>query len=233
MNRRPQNNEGPWTKSNTVVAVIGVLVTIVIYVLEDAYIGKDPTQSVEAAPSIQPSDPVNQLTTAPQPGQQLPSALPSSIANTNTPHQTARPEVIQPPKAPNPPPNEVPVNPDRAFRDTLYAEGSLGVDQPLTSQNRLYRLVVQKDGNVVEYGPKGEIIWASNTLGRKASMLLNQLDGNIVLKDAAGNTLCAFGTSGREGAYLIMQDDGHLVVYAPDHGGSIWDSQGKERGQCV
>ena len=123
------------------------------------------------------------------------------------------------------------MNPNRASRDTLYAGESLGVDQSLTSQNRLYRLVVQKDGNVVEYGPEGKI-WTSKTLGREASMLLNQLDGNIVAKDAAGNTLCAFGTSGREGAYLIMQDDGHLVVYTPRYG-SIWDSQGEEKGQCV
>lgn len=117
-------------------------------------------------------------------------------------------------------------------RSALYAGESLGVDQSLTSQNGRYTLVVQKDGNVVEYGPKGSTIWASDTLGRGASMLLNQLDGNIVVKDAVGNTLCAFGTSGRDGAHLIMQDDGHLVVYAPGHG-SIWDSQGVARGQCV
>ncbi|MGH3695283.1 MAG: hypothetical protein ACRDRX_15075 [Pseudonocardiaceae bacterium] len=117
-------------------------------------------------------------------------------------------------------------------RSTLYAGESLGVDQALTSQNGQYTLVVQKDGNVVEYGPKGGKIWASDTFGRGASMLLNQLDGNIVVKDAVGNTLCAFGTSGRDGAHLVMQDDGHLVVYAPGYG-SIWDSQGVARGQCV
>ncbi len=90
---------------------------------------------------------------------------------------------------------------------------------------------MQKDGNVVEYGPEGKI-WTSNTFGREVSALLNQLDGNMVVKGAADNTLCAFGTSGRAGAYLIMQDDGHLVVYAPGYG-SIWDSQGGQKGQCV
>ena len=137
-----------------------------------------------------------------------------------------------PPKAANPPTNEVPVNPNRASRDTLYVGESLGVDQLLTSQDGRYRLVVQKDGNVVEYDPEDKAIWTSNTLGREAWTLLNQRDGNIVVKDAVGNTLCAFGTSGRKDAYLIMRNDGHLVVYAPGYD-SIWDSQGEEKGQCV
>lgn len=61
------------------VAVIGAVGAVWA-----AYIGKSPTSPTEAnptrpaevAPSIQPSDPANRLTTAPQPGQRPLSALP-------------------------------------------------------------------------------------------------------------------------------------------------------------
>ncbi|HEV2787192.1 MAG TPA: GDSL-type esterase/lipase family protein, partial [Solirubrobacteraceae bacterium] len=77
------------------------------------------------------------------------------------------------PLLPPPPP---PVS-DRISNDGRLHAAS---DQFLRSADGRYRLVMQKDGNLVLYGPSGRALWASNTRGRGSHHVRMQADGNLV-----------------------------------------------------
>lgn len=91
----------------------------------------------------------------------------------------------------------------------LAAGGQLQSDDSLVSPNRSFRLVMQTDGNLVEYGPRGPI-WATYSSGTGAR-LVNQSDGNIVVYGP--DVTWASGTAGQGPATLAVQDDGNVVAY--------------------
>lgn len=104
--------------------------------------------------------------------------------------------------------------------NTLTAGGSLGVNQELRSDNGLYVLVMQGDGNLVLYEglatPPWRPVWATNTWNLppalrpvRADM---QQDGNFVLYSTTGPQW-ASGTHMYAGSRLILQDDRNLVIY--------------------
>lgn len=99
--------------------------------------------------------------------------------------------------------------------------GQVGQDM-LWSQNHAYRLVMQTDGNLVEYGPTGAP-WSTNTAGSGANRVVVQSDGNIVLYTASGAPVFATSTSGTS-ARLVVQNDGNVVEYA---GPAVWASQNR------
>ena len=99
--------------------------------------------------------------------------------------------------------------------------GQTGQDT-LWSQSHAYRLVMQTDGNLVEYGPSGAP-WSTNTAGSGANRVIMQSDGNIVLYTASGVPVFATGTSGPS-ARLVVQNDGNIVEYA---GPAVWASQNR------
>ncbi|WP_239153085.1 NlpC/P60 family protein [Virgisporangium aurantiacum] len=103
--------------------------------------------------------------------------------------------------------------------DRLAAGESLGRDQSIISRNGAYRLVMQGDGNLVEYGPRGPL-WATYT-NPGSSRLVNQGDGNLVVYPDAGGVAWASGTGGGGGT-LVVQDDGNVVLYG--RGGPTWST---------
>jgi len=96
----------------------------------------------------------------------------------------------------------------------------LGVNQSLRSPSGGYSLVMQSDGNLVEYGPSGAV-WSSNTAGSGSDHLALQPDGNLVVYTSAVAAKWASGTNGfGAGVTLSVQDDANLVLYRA--GTAIW-----------
>lgn len=89
--------------------------------------------------------------------------------------------------------------------------------QYLLSNNGMYKLVFQGDGNLVIYrGSYG--IGDSGTSGHlTGGFLTMQADGNLVIYDNARSGQWDSGTSNNTGInwgyYLTMQDDGNAVIY--------------------
>jgi hypothetical protein len=107
----------------------------------------------------------------------------------------------------------------------IFAPGQLSgaTNQSFTSPNGQYRLVMQSDGNLVEYGPSSSVVFASGTnatspVGSYANM---QSDGNFVVYSASSVPVFASNTSGNPGAYLDLSDTGQLTVYSAS-GTHLW-----------
>lgn len=96
-------------------------------------------------------------------------------------------------------------------------------DQILSPDNRFF-LMMQTDGNLVEYGPDGPL-WASNTVGSGAVLASFQSDGNFVLYTSSGMPVWTTSTWGNDCASLALQDDGNLVIYRSD-GLPLWSNNG-------
>ena len=92
--------------------------------------------------------------------------------------------------------------------------------QAIYSPNGQYQLIMQGDGNLVEYGPGGQVIWDSATNGNPGASAIMQGDGNLVVYSSAGTALWDSGTYGHAGASLVLNDGGTLeIVY---QGTVIW-----------
>jgi hypothetical protein len=98
----------------------------------------------------------------------------------------------------------------------------LAAGQQVTSPNAGYRLVMQSDGNLVEYGPGGRAVWSSRTNGHRGAYLTVQGDGNAVIY-AAGRALWSTRTGGHPGAQMFVQNDGNVVVQSTT-GVALWAS---------
>lgn len=111
-----------------------------------------------------------------------------------------------------------------AGSDTLKPNESLHVGESLTSQNKLYRLTLQSDGNVVLYNASNVALWASGTAGKATRSLVMQGDGNLVAKlgDAHQSAVWATGSNGFGGAHVTLQNDGDLVLAQGTH--VVWTS---------
>ena len=100
--------------------------------------------------------------------------------------------------------------------DRLLGPDTLVAGQDLTSPDGQYRLDMQGDGNLVEYG-NGRPLWSSGTDGHAGASASLQLDGNLVVHGADGAVLWSSGTYGAgPGAWLSVQDDGDLTLVTPD-----------------
>lgn len=90
------------------------------------------------------------------------------------------------------------------------------------SPNDQYKLIMQTDGNLVEYNSAGTPIWASGTAGTGSNNYVNmQSDGNLVVYNSV-RALWASGTAGHTGSTFTfdVQNDGNLVIYWPN--GVLW-----------
>lgn len=96
--------------------------------------------------------------------------------------------------------------------DRLLSGYSLKAGDTLRSPNHQYKLAMQTDGNLVEYGADGKAIWASDTsgTGNYASM---QTDGNLVVYSSARVAKWSSNTSDFPGSVLWVKDDGSLRVF--------------------
>lgn len=105
--------------------------------------------------------------------------------------------------------------------DTLNPNQLLNAGQRITSNNGLYFLQLQGDGNLVLYRDPDKPLWNTQTVGRGSDTAIMQDDGNFVLY-ARGAPLWSSGTMGRANARLVVQNDGNMVIYAD--AGAIWSS---------
>ncbi|MFT3839921.1 MAG: GH25 family lysozyme [Myxococcaceae bacterium] len=91
----------------------------------------------------------------------------------------------------------------------------------ITSCDGRFSLVMQSDGNLVQYS-NGIAMWATMTQ-QHGEVTVMQGDGNLVVYDAGGCAIWASKTDGHNGASFAMQDDGNLVIY--DTGShALWSS---------
>jgi len=106
---------------------------------------------------------------------------------------------------------------------TVLVDGdTLQPGQALLSPNGAYILIMQNDGNLVEYvQSQGDPIWDSNTGGNPGAYATLQTDGNFVVYSAGGVALWASDTSGNPGDRLVLQSDANLVIYS-SHGQHLW-----------
>jgi hypothetical protein len=105
----------------------------------------------------------------------------------------------------------------------VLADGSvLTANEGITSPNGEFSLVMQGDGNLVEYdGATAAWSSGSNTAGSVVEM---QTDGNLVIY--SGSTYkWQSGTSGNPGAYLVLGDDGVLTIDSAS-GIPLWGATG-------
>ena len=95
----------------------------------------------------------------------------------------------------------------------LYPESRLNPGDELVSDNGEYTLVMQHDGDLVEYDASGVPVWSSHT-NVPGSDLEAQDDGNFVIYAPGHIAVWATGTSYRN-SVLALNDDGNIVVNAP------------------
>ena len=98
--------------------------------------------------------------------------------------------------------------------------GSLASGQRVYSPNAAYVVVMQGDGNLVEYDGSGRPRWASNTVVA-GSRLVAQGDGNLVVYTPQGRGVWTSNTYGNPGAFAMLGNDGALAIYRTD-GVRIW-----------
>ena len=108
-----------------------------------------------------------------------------------------------------------------ASPSTLSMYGSLGQGQSLMSPNGQYVAVLQGDGNMVVYGPRGAV-WSSGTMNRGGSTFVVQGDGNVVLYRSGGVPIWATGTSSTSPVQIVLQNDGNFVLYNATQ--ALWSS---------
>ncbi|MFN8488821.1 MAG: hypothetical protein U0350_14560 [Caldilineaceae bacterium] len=107
-----------------------------------------------------------------------------------------------------------------AERSVLHAGEHLNNGEVLISENGLFKLGLQSDGNLVLYrlmAAAYQARWASGTNGHKIAHANMQGDGNLVLRGPDGSAVWATGTEGNPGAFLQIQNDGNVVIYSANH----------------
>jgi len=96
--------------------------------------------------------------------------------------------------------------------ETLGVNRVLKPYQLLISRNRIYRLNMQADGNLVLVKNGKTVLWNSKTGGSPGAFAVMQSDGNLVIYSAKKVVLWHSATAPRAGAVLVMQGDGNAVI---------------------
>lgn len=103
-----------------------------------------------------------------------------------------------------------------AWRRSVLTEGGrLNPGMRMVSPNGLNELVMQSDGNLVEYIP-GRAVWSTQTFVPGTVAIL-QSDGNLVLVAPGNRPVWQSGTYKWAHSSVEIQDDRNVVVYAPGH----------------
>jgi surface antigen len=106
-------------------------------------------------------------------------------------------------------------NPNLASGERLTA------GQYLVSTNYQYKVVMQSDGNLVEYNAAGTPLWNSGTYGHQGAFAIMQSDGNLVVYGPAGEALWNSGTYGHAGAKLRVEGEDSVFVLS-NTGQGLW-----------
>ena len=108
------------------------------------------------------------------------------------------------------------------WHDHLSANDTLKPGDKLQSNNGLYRLLYQTDGNLALYATGGRFLWASGTAGQAAGYAIMQTDGNFAIYGPDSRFQWNTGTT-TAGSRLVLRDDGNLVILTRE-GAQIWAS---------
>jgi hypothetical protein len=101
-----------------------------------------------------------------------------------------------------------------AIKDQLNANESLNAGESLTSENGLYQLTLQTDGNLVLFIVNGQVkVWASDTAGKGGTILTMQPDGNLVMNNATGTAVWSTETQASRGSFFKLRNDRNMVVF--------------------
>ena len=103
--------------------------------------------------------------------------------------------------------------------DRIGPNGALDTGSYLKAGD--YTLVMQPDGNLVEYDRDHHPIWATATDKQGGIQTILQPDGNLVMYDRDRHPLWASHTDGRKPGWLVLGDDGSLRLYDGDNN-EIW-----------
>ena len=95
--------------------------------------------------------------------------------------------------------------------------------QELVSANHRYHVVMQRDGNLVLYGPSGPALWASATEGNPGARAVMATSGDLVVITASGRVAWSSRTARAGPSWAVAQDDGNFVIYRHP-GQSTWAS---------
>jgi hypothetical protein len=96
----------------------------------------------------------------------------------------------------------------------------LSLGESLYSANRRFRLVLEMDGNLVEYSQSR--IWEAKSATDLTWRVMME-DGYLVLRDAHQNTPWQSDTAGK-GVELKLHDNGKLAIYDAE-GNAIWPTK--------
>lgn len=103
----------------------------------------------------------------------------------------------------------------------LTAGQQMQANQYITSPDGRFVLVMQPDGNLVEYTTSGSIWW-SGTTGNSGAYVVVQSDGNVVIY-ASNGTTALWDTGGLGVSKLVIQNDEDVVAYTAS-GTAAWAS---------
>jgi len=109
-------------------------------------------------------------------------------------------------------------SPAAAASSTLGSGGRLNGGGEIAAGS--YRLVMQGDGNLVEY-TGSTALWSSHTSGQPGNYVVMQTDGNLVVRSSGGSWRWQSTTLGHPGAHLSIQTDGNVVVRSTS-GAALW-----------
>ncbi len=111
---------------------------------------------------------------------------------------------------------------------SMNGGSSLGLCQAIVSPDNSHMLVVQSDGNVVEYNTSnGKVLFTTNQYGNanKPNTMTLQTNGNFVQEDSKNNILWNTNVYNKGVApYSVrVQNDGNLIV-ADSANALVWSS---------
>ena len=113
-------------------------------------------------------------------------------------------------------------NPFLSRGDRLKANERLTPTQYLTSPNDKYKLIFQKDGNLVLLDDKNQVVWSTNTFDKPCTECIMQDDGNFVMYDKDKNHYWATYSFDHPNSEFVVQNDGSVVVKNGDT--IVWTS---------
>ena len=103
----------------------------------------------------------------------------------------------------------------------LRSGRALASGSSMTSPGLQYRLVMQREGDLVLEALGSRPLWSSRTSGAGATLVMRE-DGDLAVISRAGDTLWHSRTAGSPGAWLEMRADGDLSVASKS--GERWSS---------
>lgn len=106
------------------------------------------------------------------------------------------------------------------YKDTIKAGSTLQVNDSITSRNGQFRLVMQGDGNLVEYGIGNRVLWASNTANQPGAVAVVQKDGLLSIV-RSGRLIAQWGSGSGVTKDFGVRPDGELRMRNTSMG-MIW-----------